>query len=76
MTDTPNHRAAFASRSGDTHVIGKDGKIRNVDQDARDAAAKPKRAPARRKASGTKKAKPRATPAAASAPAPTPSGEA
>ncbi len=36
---TPEHRTAFAARSGDTHVIGADGAAVNVDQAARDAAA-------------------------------------
>lgn len=39
QTEIPAHRAAITTRSGDTHVIGADGERRNVDQEARDAAA-------------------------------------
>lgn len=35
----PPHRAAFPTRTGDAIVNGSDGKPRNVDQEARDAAA-------------------------------------
>ena len=38
--DIPTHRASFAARSGDTHVIGKDGKAVNADQQARDEMAR------------------------------------
>jgi hypothetical protein len=37
--DIPAHRKGFAARSGDTLVIGADGKTVNVDQQARDQAA-------------------------------------
>lgn len=36
----PEHRRTVQPRSGDTHVIGSDGEAVNVDQQARDAAAK------------------------------------
>lgn len=78
MTDIPAHRHSFAARSGDTHVIGKDGKAVNIDQKARDEAAPRKRVasetkkPAARKRSRAKKP---AAAAPAPAPAPTPSGE-
>ena len=40
-TDTPDHRAGFTTRSGDTHVIGGEDHAEavNIDQQARDAAA-------------------------------------
>lgn len=46
MTDTPQHRAGYASRDGDTRVIDGNGKVRNLDADARkkleaEKAAKP-----------------------------------
>lgn len=40
----PEHRTATEPRSGDTHEIGKDGKLRNLDEAEREAA-KPKRPP-------------------------------
>ncbi len=54
MQDISQHRAAIEPRSGDTHVIGEDGKAVNVDRQARDAEAKARsaadaRAPARAK---------------------------
>lgn len=45
---TPKHRAGFAARSGDTQVIGADGKLTNVDAEARKEA---KRAEAKKKPS-------------------------
>lgn len=40
MSDqTPEHRTGISPRSGDTHVIGDDGKAVNVDQAARDGSA-------------------------------------
>lgn len=39
MSETPEHRAAMTARSGDDHVIGDDGELRNVEQEARDRAA-------------------------------------
>lgn len=39
MPETPEHRTGFATRNGDTHVIGADGAIVNTDQALRDAAA-------------------------------------
>ena len=38
MSETPDHRTGFATRSGDTHVIGEDGLLQNIDQALRDAA--------------------------------------
>jgi len=55
MTDTPEHRASVAIRSGDTHVIGDDGLAVNVDQPARDEAAKAEAAEA---AKAERRAKP------------------
>lgn len=49
---TPDHRAGFAARSGDTHVIGEDGELKNVDQAAR-AAAEAEAAKASRRAQPT-----------------------
>jgi len=48
MPETPDHRTAVSPRSGDDHLIGDDGDLRNVEQDARDlaeaaAAAAPQR---------------------------------
>jgi hypothetical protein len=69
MSDTPEHRTAFPARSGDTIVIGKDGKEHNVDQEARDDAARS----AKKKASAKPKVKkPAARRKAAPTPAPTP----
>jgi hypothetical protein len=39
MSDIPEHRSAVAPRNGDDHLIGEDGELRNVEQEARDAAA-------------------------------------
>jgi hypothetical protein len=33
-----DHRTSISPRSGDDHVIGADGELRNVEQEARDAA--------------------------------------
>ena len=39
MSDIPEHRRAIAPRSGDDHVIGEHGELRNLDQESRDRAA-------------------------------------
>lgn len=39
MNQTPEHRTANETRSGDTHVIGDDGVAVNVDQKAREETA-------------------------------------
>ena len=40
MSEIPQHRVVVATRDGDTRVIGKDGKVQNVDAAAREAALK------------------------------------
>lgn len=50
MAETPDHRTGFATRSGDSHVIGEDGQLQNIDQAARDALSRP---PAAEGADGT-----------------------
>lgn len=52
--DTPKHRKAFASRSGDTRIIAS-GNVRNIDEEAREEA--------RRKAEAAAAAKSKAKPA-------------
>lgn len=39
MSEIPEHRASFATRSGDNHVIGDDGEAVNTCQAARDVVA-------------------------------------
>lgn len=48
--DTPEHRTSVTQRSGDTHVIGEDGALRNVDAEARASLS---RRPAAEGAGGT-----------------------
>lgn len=67
MSETPEHREGFATRSGDNHVIGDDGEAVNTCQAARDVAAAEtakaaKRAPA---AGGREPGKPATDSAAA-----------
>lgn len=51
MPETPDHRTGFATRSGDTHVIGDEdyAEAVNIDRLARVAAAKRLRRPAKPK---------------------------
>lgn len=70
MDDIPAHRAGFAARSGDTHVIGKDGKSRNVDQAARDAARAAKKASPKKRAAKKRPAAKKAPTTAAPSPTP------
>lgn len=59
MTDTPQHRAGYASRDGDTRVIDGNGKVRNLDADARKKAEAEKAAkPAGAKAAGDEPSQP------------------
>jgi len=59
--ETPAHRTTFASRSGDTIIVGADGEARNIDQEARDAARAAKAA-AQPRNDGSKKRAAQASP--------------
>lgn len=54
--DTPKHRKAFASRSGDTRIIAS-GNVRNIDEEAREEARRKAEAAAAAKAKPAKPAR-------------------